>query len=108
MYVISRIDNLGSLVNTTVNGTAWTKLIAVPDHRRIAVRVTNNDSSRNIYLTYVAAGTAAPTTAMATQYEDVVGPKTTLTLPLNGSIDVYAANDSGAATTSLVTVREMK
>lgn len=105
-----RIESLGArTAATTVAGNALSRIDNLGGKRN-GLRITNNDSSLVVGLTYVSAGAAAPvigTTPYATMMEDYIPARGTLTLQISSNVDVYACNSSGAATTSNVTVREI-
>jgi len=100
------VRSFGAREAATVAGNAATRLLAAPSIRS-GVFVHNASASLDLWIRLAEQGTATPTIA-ADDRDFVVPPGGTILLDVSDTIDIYAQNASGAATTSAYTATEVK
>lgn len=100
-------NNILSRTETaTVDGDGATLVTPTSPVNRGGIQVTNADETMKIGLYAQKVSAAAP---VLTSIDGcmIVSPQTTVCLLYSKDLEVYAINDSAAATTSLVVVEEL-
>lgn len=103
----SSIQGLGDSYASTVAGNAVTKLPDAETQYRSGMIIHNASETYAVWIDIVNDGASAPTIS-STAKLFVINPNATLTLMVGRGVDVYAQNNTGAATTSAVVVREFR
>src|SRR5690349_14766461 len=100
------IRALGAREASTVAGNAASRILASPT-TRTGVMLHNASGSLSLWVRLVEQGSGAPTIS-ASDRDYVIPPENTLTLDIGQTVDVYAMNSSGGATTSAYTATEVR
>lgn len=87
-------------------GNTATRILATPT-ARAGILLHNASASLSLWVRLVERGAAAPTITAADR-DFVAAPESTLLLDVSETIDLYAQNSSGSATTSPYTAAEVK
>ncbi|MBS1706144.1 MAG: hypothetical protein JST40_09745 [Armatimonadetes bacterium] len=100
------VVGLGSREASTVSGSAPKLLFSGTSSRRSGIQVHNSDAVNELWLRMVPEGATSPTIS-ATDRDYVIPPKSTLSLRVDASIDVYLINSTGSSATSAYTAVEV-
>lgn len=106
MVPLSFKNILSRTATATVDGDGATKITPTATNRA-GLDIFNASDTYDLYIRPVARGAAAPTMTAITDANYVILPETTVYVAWAESIDVYAINSSGAATTSTAVVTEL-
>ncbi len=106
MLPLSFKNILSRTATATVVGTAAVKITPTATNRA-GLDIFNTSATYDLYIRPVARGAAAPTMAAITDANYVILPEQTAYVAWGESIDVYAINSSGAATTTTAVVTEL-
>lgn len=100
--------NLISSTNTTINGTTATKLGGIATSttsKRQGLFIKNHDASP-IWIDIVTRGASTPTISSSSNILEIAAYQTAY-IAASESVEVYGLNQTGAATTSNVSIREV-
>lgn len=100
------IRSLGAREASTVAGNAASRVLSSPT-ARAGVMIHNASVAHSLWIRIVEQGASAPTITSSDR-DYVIPPENTLTLDVSETLDLYAQNSSGAATTSAYTATEVK
>lgn len=100
------VRSFGAREAATVAGNASTRILASPTVRSGAF-LHNASATLSLWVRLVERGATAPTIT-ADDRDFVLDPGGTLLLDVADTVDIYAQNSSGVATTSPYTATEVK